>query len=82
MMVCPHCHHIVSSADPKCVNPYCNRPLRKFHEVKLPIGVFGKEMIVGIVNFRGDVIIATQSRVFRMSEDEFQEVKFEQVESM
>ena len=55
--------------------------LKKYTEITLPVGVFGKDRIVGIVNFRGDVIIATEYRVFRMTNDQFDEVMFEQVEN-
>jgi len=53
---------------------------KKYHEIELPRGELGKERIVGIVNFHGDVIIATEYRVFRMTEDKFDEVMFEQTE--
>lgn len=50
-------------------------------EIKLPRGELGKERIIGIVNFRGDVIIATEYRVLRMSQDDFDELVFTQIES-
>jgi len=60
---------------------YCKSPLKRWREIDIPQGVMGEEKIVGIVNFRDDVIIATEHRVLRMSHDEFEEVKFEQVEN-
>lgn len=54
---------------------------KKWTELNIPQGVMGQERIVGIVNFRDDVIIATEHRVLRMSHDEFTEVKFEQQEN-
>ena len=92
MMVCPYCHHLVSVLNTECRNPECPRPgnpyyklhgdpLAKYKEIDLPRGVLGQERIVGIVNFRGDVIIATERRVLRMTHDEFTEVKFEELEN-
>lgn len=52
-----------------------------YQEIKLPRGELGKERIIGIVNFRGDVIIATEYRVLRMSQDDFDELVFTQIES-
>ena len=46
-------------------------------EIKIPHGLFNGEKIVGVTNFRGDVIIATEYRLYRMSHDELTEVKFE-----
>ena len=51
-------------------------------EIKLPQGMFREEKIVGVTNFRGDVIIATEYHVYRMSHDEFTGVKFELMESI
>ena len=61
--------------------PLPARGIKRYQEIELPRGLLGQERIVGIVNFRGDVIIATEHRVLRMSHDEFTEVKFEQVEN-
>lgn len=48
--------------------------------IDIPHGELGSEKIVGIVNFREYVIIATEYHVYRMSQDEFNEVKFEMTE--
>jgi uncharacterized OB-fold protein len=45
-------------------------------EIVMPKGILGEELIVGITNFRGDVIIATEFHVYRMSHDKFTEIKF------
>jgi len=52
----------------------------KYEEIKLPCGEHGKEKIVGIVNFKGDVIIATEWRVLRLSQNEFGESEFAPIE--
>ena len=52
-----------------------------YTEIHIPKGVLADERIVGIVNFRGDIIIATEYRVLRMTEDQFSEIQFEQIES-
>lgn len=53
---------------------------KKYQEIELPRGELGKERIVGIVNFRGDVVIATEYRVLRMSQDDYDELVFTQLE--
>ena len=50
-------------------------------QIDLPGGLLGAERIVGVVNFRGAVIVATEYRVLRMTKDEFTELKFEQTSS-
>ena len=56
-----------------------SKATKDYSEIKLPQGLLGHEKIVGVTNFRGDVVIATEHHVYRMSNDHFGEIMFESV---